>query len=92
MSVSENKSRLVAEFDKNSAELVRIHFVDWKKTTYADIRVWYKTEAGDDGDIRPTTKGLRINVELLPDLIRALNEAQRLLEAGPEVEVVSENL
>jgi hypothetical protein len=69
--------------------LIRIHFVEWKRTTYADIRVWFKVEAGDDGDIRPTTKGLRINAELLPDLIRALNEAQRALEAGPEAQVVS---
>ena len=87
--MSENESRLVAELDKNSAELIRIHFVQWKKTTYADIRVWYKTEVGDDGDIKPTTKGLRINAELLPDLIRVLNEAQRALEAGPVVQVVS---
>jgi len=87
--MSENESRLVAELDKNSAELIRIHFVQWKKTTYADIRVWHKTEVGDDGDIKPTTKGLRINAELLPDLIRVLNEAQRALEAGPVVQVVS---
>jgi hypothetical protein len=87
--MSENESRLVAEFQKNSAEVVRIHFIEWKKTTYMDIRVWYHDGIGDDGDTKPTTKGLRINAELLPDLIRALNEAQRALEAGPEVQVIA---
>ena len=87
--MNEEKSRLAAECQKNSAELIRIHFVEWKKTTYVDIRVWYHDGIGDDGDIHPSTKGLRINAELLPDLIRALNEAQRALEAGPVVQVVN---
>lgn len=88
--MSENESRLIAEFDKNSLELVRIHLTRWRNTDYVDIRTWVKGEPGCPGGERPTTRGIRLNGELLGDLIRALTEARQVLEGRPEVEVVQD--
>ena len=87
----ENESRLIAEFDKNSLELVKVHLTKWHKTDYVDVRVWVKGDPGHPGAEQPTTRGIRLNCELLGDLIRALNETQRVLEGGPEVEIVRDD-
>jgi hypothetical protein len=87
--MSEEKTKLVAEFQKNSLEKVRVHLQEFRGQTYCDIRVWVAEKAGQSGAECATHKGLTLNVEVLPDLIRALNEAQRVLEAGPEVEMVN---
>lgn len=86
-----NESQLVARFDKNVAEEIQVHLCKWKAQMYVDLRVWYRPEVGDDGGLHPTTKGIRINAELLPDLIQALKKAQRTLEDGPEVEIVRDD-
>ena len=88
--MSDNDQRLLARFDKNVAEEIQIRATKWKTETYIDIRVWFKAEPGDDGDIRPTTKGLRFNAELLPDLRRAIDEAIREIGGDLEAEVVQD--
>jgi hypothetical protein len=85
--MSEEKSRLVSEFEKNNAEMVRIHLIEWKAQTYVDIRVWYR---GDDGALHPGTKGIRLNAELLPELRSALDAAISALENGAGVEIVQD--
>jgi len=87
--MSEEKTKLVAEFQKNSLEKVRVHLQEFRGQSYCDIRVWVAEKAGQSGAECATHKGLTLSTEVLPDLIRALNEAQRVLEAGPEVEMVN---
>lgn len=40
-----------------------------REVQYIDIRLYY---TADDGEIRPTQKGVRFNAELLEDVIEAL--------------------
>ena len=82
--MNKNESRLIAEFDKNSAEVVKVNLQTWKAQTYFDVRVWYRDGAGHEGAENPTHKGITLNVELLPDLRRALDEVERALEKGEE--------
>jgi hypothetical protein len=84
----ENESRLVAEFDKNSMELVKVHLTRWHNVDYVDVRVWVKGEPGSSGAEQPTTRGIRISAELLPDLRSAIDVAIEALEDGPKVEIV----
>jgi hypothetical protein len=79
--MSENKTRLVGTVKKNTGEEIRINLVKWKEE-YFDIRLWFK---GDDGEFHPSTKGLRLSCELLPDLITALGKAQAEVEGGVEI-------
>jgi hypothetical protein len=82
-----HENRLVAEFEKGGVETVRIHLMEWKGQTYLDVRVWYRA---DDGALRPTTKGIRLNAELLPDLRSAIDAVGAALEEGPGVEIVQD--
>lgn len=83
--MSENGNRLVAEFDKNALELVKVHLTRWKTQDYVDVRIWVKGEPGCPGDEQPTKKGLCISAELLPELRSAIDAAIEALEAGPEI-------
>lgn len=89
--MTEERQRLVAEFDKNSMEMIKIHLTRWHDVDYVDVRVWVKGDPGHPGAEQPTTKGIRINAELLQDLIRALQAAESALENGPEVEIVRDD-
>jgi len=75
--------KLIAQFDKNSAEVIKVHLVGWKGQDYIDIRVWIKGEP-DEAD-KPTIKGIRLNVELLPDLQSALRAVAEKIEGGVEI-------
>lgn len=79
------KHRLVARFDKNSAEEVQINLTDWKGETYADIRIWAKLAPGEDGNVAPTTRGIRLHGELLGELRSAIDAAVDALEGDVEI-------
>jgi hypothetical protein len=83
------KQILVGHFDKNSAEEIQVHLVEWKGQQYVDIRIWYKPEAGESGGLHPSTKGIRFSAELLPDLRSAIDTTIEALEGG--VEIVQDN-
>ena len=69
--MTENQ-RLIAEFDKNSVEKIKVHLQRWKNSSYVDIRVYFL-----DGEKmeQPTKKGLCLSAELLPELRRAIEKA-----------------
>jgi|GEM_PF-1236225 len=86
------KQTLIGEFDKNSAELICVHLQTWKTQRYIDVRIWVKGDPGHPGAEQATRKGICLNVELLPDLLRLLEEAQRVIEvdetrAGQAIEL-----
>ncbi|MGB7294201.1 MAG: transcriptional coactivator p15/PC4 family protein [Candidatus Aminicenantales bacterium] len=83
--MTEEKPKLVAEFEKNSAEMIRVHLLEWKTQVYIDIRAWFRAEGNV---LRPTTKGVRLNAELLPELRSAIDAVISALEDGPEVEII----
>lgn len=76
--------RLVDQFNKNSAEIVKVHIQEWKSQTYFDVRVWYLDNPAENGSEQATKKGLTLNVELLTRLIEALQKAGKALEKGQD--------
>ena len=72
--------RLVVEFQKNSQEMLKVHLQTYKGQEYVDIRAWIKNETS--GEYKATPKGLTINVELLPELMGALERAGTALDGG----------
>ena len=66
--------RTIATFPKSSAEEVRVSLSKFKGFDLVDARVW--ADPDDDGDRRPTRKGLCLRVERLPELLEALRKAE----------------
>ena len=61
------------EIDKNSLEKIRIQRTKYKGKDLLDIRVFYEAE---NGEWKPSPKGITFKVELLEDIISAL-ESER---------------
>jgi len=64
-----DESILVHSFQKNALEEVRVSISTYKGRKYLDIRVYYQ---GDDGEYKPSKKGVALSPELLPELETAL--------------------
>jgi len=71
------KQRLIASFEKNSLETVKVHLQRWKNQTYIDIRAFFLDKEKAE---RATKKGITLNVEILPQLIQALQQAEAVIE------------
>ena len=63
---------VIAEIEKNSREIIVVAMSEFKRISFVDIRVNYKTETGD---FAPTKKGVAVRPEKLPELIAALQTA-----------------
>ena len=64
----------IAVIGKNRREEVRIVLDTFKGTQLIDMRVFAAFTSGNI--MMPTKKGLSLRVEMLPDLIAALSQAQ----------------
>lgn len=80
----ENQNKLIDQFHKNSQELIEIHLSKWKGKDYVDVRIWHLPDPIKEDEKIATKKGICINTELLPRLIKALQKAQKALEKGQE--------
>lgn len=67
---------LIAQFEKNATEVVRVSLTEYRGRKLVDMRVYY---ADDEGQYRPTKKGVSLSVDVYPDLKRALLELEKVL-------------
>ena len=70
--------------EKNSRESLVINQSEFKGVKLVDVRVFYKDE---NGDLKPTKKGVSVRLEQLDALIKALSE---LSATAREQELVEE--
>lgn len=70
---------VIAEWDRNSREVVRVDLHEFNGRAVFGARVWYR-----DGDqLKPTKMGLTLSVKHLPALTDALGKAlARAIELG----------
>ena len=71
--------------EKNSRESLVINQSEFKGVKLVDVRVFYKDE---NGDLKPTKKGVSVRLEQLDALIKALSEVSA---TAREQELVEEN-
>lgn len=64
---------LLASIPKNRREEYRVTRDTFKGLDLVQIRVWF---VADDGEFRPSQKGVAIRLETLPSIIDALNRAR----------------
>ncbi len=70
--------KTVSVFQKNKFQEVRVGIREFKGNDLVDIRIWTLTQGSED--LVPTAKGVSINVSLLPDLMKALQNAEKILK------------
>jgi hypothetical protein len=67
---------LIAQFEKNATEVVRVSLTEYRGRKLVDVRVHY---TDDEGQYRPTKKGVSLSVDVYPDFKRAMLELEKIL-------------
>ena len=67
---------LIAQFEKNATEVVRVSLTEYRGRKLVDVRVYY---SDDEGQYHPTKKGVSLSVDVYPDFKRALMELEKIL-------------
>ncbi len=78
---------VVAKFEKNATEQVHVSLREYRGHQLIDLRVYYQAE---DGEWRPTKKGISLSVELFPELKQAITDLEKLLQERELIETVPE--
>jgi len=74
---TQGQEKTLNVIDKGIGGQIHVRLSEFKGRHYLDIRNFYET---DDGEWKPTRKGISIPVEFFVEVLDALNEAK------PEVE------
>jgi len=61
----------LTDIKRNDTEIVRVSKREFKGHEFLDLRIYYQD---DEGDYKPTKKGITINPKLVDELIDALNK------------------
>jgi len=69
---------VIASFEKNSMEEVRVSLTEFKGKELIDLRVYYQPEDGEEK--RPTKKGITIASEKFPELKKAILALEKALQ------------
>ena len=70
--------KTVSTFKKNKFQEVRVGIREFKGNDLVDIRTWTMTQGSED--MVPTAKGVSINVNLLSELKKSLDEVEKVLK------------
>jgi len=72
--------KVIADIQKNTREILRVELDEFGGRQIISARTWYRDSIGA---LRPTPKGLSVDVRLLRELRAALTEAETVaLDAG----------
>ena len=67
---------LIEQFEKNATEVVRVSLTEYRGRKLVDIRVYY---SDNEGQYRPTKKGVSLSVDVYPDFKRAILALEKIL-------------
>ena len=69
--------KTISVFPKNKFQEVRVGIREFKGNDLVDVRIWTQTQGSPE--MVATAKGVAINIMLLPQLLKSLHEAERIL-------------
>ncbi len=75
--------KTVFVFPKNKFQEIRVGIREYKGNDLIDIRTWTLTQGSEE--MVPTAKGVSINVNLLADLKKALDQVEKELKENKAV-------
>lgn len=61
----------MADIERNENEILRVEKKEFKGHEYIDLRIYFM---GDDGDYKPTKKGVTVKPDKLDELIKHLTD------------------
>jgi len=70
--------KTISVFKKNKFQEVRVGVREFKGNDLVDIRTWTMTQGSEE--MVPTAKGVSINITLLPELKKALEDVEKILK------------
>ena len=70
--------KTICSFSKNKFQEIRVGIREFKGNDLVDIRTWTLTQGTEE--MVPTAKGVSINVHLLPELKKAIEEVEKILK------------
>lgn len=74
----------VSVFSKNKFQEVRVGIREFKGNDLVDVRIWTISQGADQ--MVPTAKGVTINIHLLPQLLKALTDTEKILKESKLLE------
>jgi len=84
--VQSTDEQVVKVIDKGLGGRIYVRLSRFRERDYLDIRNFYET---DDGEWKPTRKGIAIPAELFDELIAALKQAEPLIAQRSKSESTS---
>ena len=70
--------KTVTVFKKNKFQEIRVGVREFKGNDLIDIRTWTMTQGSEE--MVPTAKGVSLNISLLPDLKKSIDEVEKVLK------------
>lgn len=70
--------KTVTVFKKNKFQEIRVGVREFKGNDLIDIRTWTMTQGSEQ--MVPTAKGVSLNINLLPELKKSIEEVERVLK------------
>jgi len=67
---------LISDFPKNKTEDFKLSLTEYQGHTLLDFRIYFKN---NEGESKPTKKGITLNVKLFPELKQAILDAEKIL-------------
>lgn len=68
---------LIGDIERNETEVLRVSTAEYKGRNYVDVRIYFE---GDDGEWKPTKKGVTLQpekVDVFIDLIRKAGDSMK---------------
>lgn len=83
MILSDGEEILISEIKKGSSEILKVSLSGFRGQVYLDFRVWYIPDgSSDSGELRPTKKGVKIHSEVIPEILKAIQDAGQYMRRG----------
>lgn len=73
----------IAQIEKGE-DVVRVALTEFRKRQYVEIRTYYMA---DDGEWKPTRKGITLNPDLMKEVYQALGKALADVENAEGIEI-----
>ncbi len=67
---------VIAQFEKNETEVVRVSLTEFRGHKLIDLRVYY---SDDEGQFKPTKKGVSLSVSLYTELKKSIHSLEKTL-------------
>ncbi|MBU0533202.1 MAG: transcriptional coactivator p15/PC4 family protein [Candidatus Omnitrophica bacterium] len=72
--------KIIKDIEKNGNNKIRVSISEFKGNNYIDVRVYYED---DEGEYKPTKKGVTFTPELISQVIDGLLQAEKEIKNFP---------